>query len=146
VDIENATLAQVQRGIGGELILIEDDVLDVVRRLKEIHPSLNVWYNEQQGYFVIYELCDDGRERVVTTVRELDARLISHFEMLASESWNAVAEMDRMDDQADRDKKYRFAERVGEIGERLHHALRRDYEAKDRIYLPDDFDKRLATP
>lgn len=136
MDIEHASLACVQRGIKGELITIEDDVLDVARRLKEIHPSLHVYWNEQGEYFVIYELCDDGRERVVTTVKELDPRLIAHFEQLASESWNVVAEIDRMDAQADRDKEHAFAERVGEIGERLHHALRKDYEVRDRIYLP----------
>ena len=136
LDIEHADFTQVQRGIGGELITIDDDVLDVVRRLKEISPTLNVRYNEQQEYFVIYELCVDGRERLVTTVKELDPRLIHYFEMLASESWDAVAEMEKMDQQAEKDKKHRFAERVGAIGERLHFALRKDMEVKDQIYLP----------
>ena len=42
-----------------------------------------------------------------------------------------------MDDAAERSKKRAFQERVGEIGERLHHALRKDlgYD-KDRIWLP----------
>jgi len=136
LDIEHADLLQVQRGIGGELITIDDDVLDVVRRLKEISPALNVRYNEHEQYFVIYELCTDGRERLVTTVKELDGRLISYFEMLASESWDAVAEMERMDDQAEVNKKYRFAEKIGEIGERLHHALNKDFEFRNKIYLP----------
>lgn len=136
MDIEYASLACVQRGINGELVTIEDDVLDVARRLKEIHPSLHVYWNEQGEYFVIYELCGDGRERLVTTVKELDPRLIAHFEMLASESYDAVREMDKMDDQADRDKKAAFEERVGEIGERLHHALRKDLQAQNHIYVP----------
>lgn len=138
--IEHADLIQVQRAIGGRydgcLIAIEDDVLDVVRRLKEISPRLNVRFNEIGEYFVIYELCEDGTERLVTTVKELDGRLISHFEMLASESWDAVQEMDRMDDQAEKDKKARFVEKVGEVGERLHHAIRADLECKDRIWVP----------
>lgn len=142
MDIEHSTvpyasLAEVQAGRGAELVNVEDDVLDVVRRLKEIHPGLNVRWNPRQEYFTIYELCDDGRERLVTNVTELDPRLIAHFEMLASESWDAVAEMDRMDDKADAEKKHAFEERVGEIGERLHHALRSDYEVKDRIFVPE---------
>lgn len=143
IDIEHADLLQVQRGIDGHLTLVEDDVLDVGRRLKEIHPSLRVYRNEQkhpehgwEGYFVIYELCEDGEERVVTTVKHLDARLIEHFEMLASESWDAVAEMDRMDDTAEKAKEDAFAEKVGEIGERLHHSLASDYEFKHRIFVP----------
>src|ERR1700687_2086961 len=123
MDIENASFVSVQRGIGGELITIEDDVLDVVRRLKAIHPGLGVKWNEQGGYFVIYEMCEDGTERLVTTVKTLDSRLISPFEMLASESWDAEAEIDKMDDLAEKNKKAKFAEKVGEIGERLHHAL-----------------------
>lgn len=144
MDIEHASLTQVVQGINGELIAIEDDVLDVARRLKEIHPSLHVYFNQQRhpkhgddGYFVIYELCDDGKERLVTTAKELDPRLIAHFERLASESYDVVAEMDKMDDQAEKDKDHVFAEQVGEIGERLHHALRRDKEVKDRIFLPE---------
>jgi hypothetical protein len=149
VQIENTSLACVQRGINGKLITIEDDVLDIARRLKAIHPSLHLYWNEQGEYFVIYELCEDGRERLVTTVKELDSRLIEHFEMLASESWDPVAEMDRMDDAAEAAKKDAFAERVGEIGERLHHALRSDYGFnKDRVYVPEavsDLSKRSPT-
>lgn len=145
MDIERADLVSVQRGIKGELIAIEDDVLDVVRRLREIHGGLNVRWNERGEYFVIYELCDDGRERLVTTVKELDPRLIRHFEMLASESWDAVAEMEKMDDQAERDKKQAFAEKMGESGERLHHAIRKDYEVKDRIFLPEDVTRHKAS-
>ena len=140
MDINHADLIQVQRAIGGKydgcLVAIEDDVLDVARRLKEIHPSLHVYFNEVGGYFVIYEMCEDGTERLVTTVKELDGKLIKYFEMLNSESWDAVAEMERMDETAERNRKAAFAERVGEIGERLHHALRKDYEVKDRITLP----------
>lgn len=142
MDIEHADLIQVQRAIGGKydgcLVAIEDDVLDVVRRLKAIDPHLGVYWNEVGEYFVIYEMCDDGRERLVTTVKQLDSRLISHFEQLASESWDVIAEMEKMDDLAEKEKKRRFAEKVGEIGERLHHALRKDYEVKDRIFLPRD--------
>jgi len=140
MDIEHADLIQVQRAIGGRhagaLVTIENDVLDVVRRLKEIDPHLGVYWNEVGEYFVIYEMCDDGAERLVTTVKELDPKLISYFERLAHESWDVVAEMEKMDDLAEKDKKYRFAERVGEIGERLHHALRKDYEFKDKVFLP----------
>jgi hypothetical protein len=144
VDVERssipyASLEEVQAGRGVELVHIEDDVLDVVRRLREIHPGLNVRWNPHQEYFTIYELCVDGRERIVTNVTELDPRLIEHFEMLASESWDAVAEMDRMDDQAERDKEYALAERTGEIGERLHHALRSDLEVKDHVYVPEKY-------
>lgn len=140
MDINHADLIQVQRAIGGKydgcLVAIEDDVLDVARRLKEIHPSLHVYFNEVGGYFVIYEMCEDGTERLVTTVKELDGKLIKYFEMLNSESWDAVAEMEKMDDQAEKNKKTAFAEKVGEIGERLHHALRKDFEFKDRVFLP----------
>jgi hypothetical protein len=146
VDIEYAPLASVQRGINGELITIEDDVLDIARRLKEIHPSLHLYWNEQGEYFVIYELCEDGRERLVTTVKELDPRLIEHFERMASESYDAVAEMDRMDDQAEKDRKHAFAEKTGEIGERLHHAIRKDLEVKDRIWVPEQAHAKVVQP
>ena len=149
LDIEHADILQVQRGIGGELILIEEDVLDVVRRLKEISPSLHVYFNQQkhpkhgdEGYFVIYELCEDGEERLVTTVKELDPRLIAHFERMAHESWDVLAEMDKMDEKAAKDKEAAFSERVGEIGERLHHALRQDKQVQDHIFVPEGYNNR----
>ena len=134
--IPYASISEVQAGRGAELVNVEDDVLDVVRRLKEIHPGLNVTWNPYQEYFTVYELCEDGRERIVTNVTELDPRLIAHFEMLASDDWDPVKEMDRMDDEAEENQKKVFAEQVGEIGERLHHALASDYEFKHRIFVP----------
>src|SRR6266446_7219768 len=51
IEITSATLAQVSQGRGSELILIEDDVHDVAKRLREIHDSLRLRYNKQGEYF-----------------------------------------------------------------------------------------------
>lgn len=135
--IEHASLLQVQQGIGGQAVLVEDDVLDVVRRLQEIDPSLFVTYHEQGDYFSIVEMCPDGAERIVNNVKELTPDIIEYVRMIGSEGWDVVAEMEKMDQQADRNARHRFAESVGEIGERLHHALRKDLGFdKNRIWVP----------
>lgn len=134
--IEHASLLQVQKGLGGKKVLIENDVLDVVKQLQEISPDLFVNYIEQGDYFAIVENCPDGVERLVTTVKDLTPAVVEHIRKIGSDSWDAVAEMERTDDAASANKKHEFGERVGEIGERLHHALRKDFQAQDKIWVP----------
>jgi hypothetical protein len=138
MDIVRAPLPVVQASIGKRRILIESDVFNIVEQLQEISPTLSVNFIDQgeNGWYSIVETTPDGREHHVTTVLELTPAVVEHVKMLGSESYDAVAEMEKMDDQAALDKKRRFAERIGEVGERLHHALRKDYNVKDRIWVP----------
>src|SRR2546423_12858037 len=125
MDIVRAPLPVVQASIGKRRIPIEADVYNIVERLKEISPTLSVNYIDQgDGWFSIVETTPDGKEHLVTTVTELTPAVVEHVRMLGSESYDAIAEMDRADDAAEKNKKRAFAEKVGEVGERLHHAIR----------------------
>lgn len=138
MELDRPSLSQVITGMHGELVTVEDDVLEVARRLKDIHPDLSVRWNQQGEYFTIYEDCPDGVERLVTNVKHLDGRLISYFERMAHESWDAVKEIEKMEAATDRERDHAMKERIGEIGERLHHALRKDFHFnQDRIWLPE---------
>lgn len=139
LDIVRAPLPVVQASIGKRRILVESDVFNVVEQLQELDPRLSVNFIDQgeNGWYSIVETTPDGTEHLVTTVLELTPAVVDHVRMLGSDGYDAVAEMDKLDDQAAKDKKRRFAEHVGEIGERLHHALRKDFgNDKSRIYLP----------
>src|SRR5438128_1166205 len=137
MEIEHASLAMVQTGRNGERVLIENDVLDIVKQLKEISKDLYVRWNERGEYFVIYEMCKDGTERLVTTCMELDQRLVDHMRKIGSEGWNRnlIKEMERAEDEDIKNRKHAFAQKTGEIAERLHHALRKDREIQNKVHL-----------
>lgn len=132
--IEPASLAQVRTGRNGRRILIEEDVLDVARQLRELDESLRVYWNEAGEYFVIVEVLPNGDESLVTTAQELTPALVGHMRQIAKE--NFAEELERMDRQADRERDHAFAESVGEHGERAAHALRKDLLFGGRIFVP----------
>lgn len=138
-EIVPATLTQVVRGRGGSTILIEDDVCGVAQRLKEIDDSFRLRYNEQGEFFVVYQLTGDG-EKLVTTAQECDARLVERVRRVASDSYDYGAEVTKAEDEADRIKNEQFKEEVGEISERLAHAVREDLRKAipGPVYIPPD--------
>lgn len=117
------------------MIEVEADVLDICRRIQEIEPSLGVDYNEDGQYFRVYQTIS-GEKHTVTTVTELTPELVERIAQLKHPTYDLAAELDRLDDQADREQQHAFKERVGEVGEHLFHAMRKDLQVKDRIWLP----------
>lgn len=136
MEIQHATFAQVRDGRDGRRVLVEEDVLNITTQIREIDPSLGVYWNEYGEHFVVTETLPDGTEKLVTTALELDHRLLAHLRTLASPDYDYGKEIDRIDNQAEKDKDHRFAEQIGERGEALAHALRKDLQAKNRIYIP----------
>ncbi len=133
--MQRATLTQVRAGQDGRLIEIDRDVLDICKQIQEIEPSLGVDYNETGEYFRVYQTIR-GEKHTVTTATELTPQLVETIRRLAHPSYDLAGELDRIDDQADRDRQHAFKEKVGEVGEQLYHAMRKDLEVKDRIWLP----------
>lgn len=132
--MRKASLAQVKKGRYGQLVEIGQDVLDVCARLREIDSSLTVQYSEDAGAFRIGEVGPDGKDRVICWVTELSADLPDHIQRVGKE--NYAAEMERLDREADRAREHTFHEQIGEIGERLHHAVGKDLGWKDRAFVP----------
>jgi len=69
--------------------LVDADVYNICERLKEIDPRLKIHfidppirYGPKVYNFSITEACDDGVERLVFRVEELDARVIQHVQYL----------------------------------------------------------------
>jgi hypothetical protein len=136
VELESATIAQVRKGRDGRLVQVEDDVLHIAARLRQVDPSLSLRWNDHGEYFVVVETDESGTEHRVTTCTELDERLLARIERIAHSSYDYVGELDRMDARAEREKDHRFHEQTGEVAERLAYALRKDLQAKNRIILP----------
>jgi hypothetical protein len=136
VDIERASLAQVIEGRGGQTVTITEDVGDIAARLKEIDERLVLRWNERGNYFQVIERLPDGSESLVTTRQVIGPELVEHVAKLGKRKITLAAEVEAIDKKAEREKDWRFEQEIGEIGERLAHALRKDTQAKHRIFLP----------
>ncbi|HTA98670.1 MAG TPA: hypothetical protein VK730_13640 [Solirubrobacteraceae bacterium] len=138
--MQRASLTQVRAGRNGKLIEIDADVMDICNRIREIDSSLGVDWNEDGNYFRVYQLVQGGEKHVVTTTRELTPEVVEEVRRIANPGYNLASELERLDDQADRDNQHAFQEKVGEGAERLRHAMRKDLQLQDRIYLPRSVD------
>ena len=69
MEIQPASLAVAQRGRNGQLVTIEEDVLDIAQQLREIDPCLSLHWNEDRGVFVVLETLENGDEKLVTAHR-----------------------------------------------------------------------------
>ena len=137
MEIKHASIAQVLAGRNGRQIAVENDVGEIARQIKEIDPSLSLHFNEFGEYYVVVETLQSGKESRVTTVPHdgLDSRLLEELRRI-SKVKDFAAEIEEMDRRADREKDYRFEQKIGEAGERMAHAIRKDVQAKNKIILP----------
>lgn len=71
----------------GQLQTVDDDVLNIVRRVKEIDQRLDVYYDDAQDRFVFTETSLDGStERLVFFADELDERCLDRLR--AADHWH----------------------------------------------------------
>lgn len=129
MEIQPASLAQVTRARSGRFVAIEDDVANVARDLQALDKTLHVRFSETAGYFVIYQAFEDGKENIVLTAQELDQRIVRRVEQVMHPEYDYAAELEAQDARAQAERDHRFREQVGEIGERLFHAARKDLGA-----------------
>lgn len=141
-EIQPASMAQIIKGKNGHYIEVDDDVGNVVRDLQEIDNRLRVRYSEAGDYFVVYMREDDmepGDGYLVTTAEQLDARLVNRIRRISHESYDFSKEVQAIDRQADKEREHAYSEHLGEIAERLAHALRKDRGFDQwRAYIPKD--------
>lgn len=151
MNIEPAHVDQIRRACDGRFIEISADAGGVVDDLKRIDPSFGVRFAEAGNppYWHVYRSSDDGRTtELVLSVQAyqtesgvwtgLDQRVVRRVERIGSASYDFVAEVERMNRQAERDRKHSFAEKVGAHAEQAAHALRKDtgQRYKGRAFVP----------
>jgi hypothetical protein len=134
--LRRATIAQVRAGRGGRLIEIDNDVFNLAKRLHEIDRSLGLDWNDAGGYFRVTQTLEGGRKHVVLTCAELTPAVIDRVREVVNPGYDLVGELDRKDRDGQRERERRLSEETGILGERLHYAIRKDLDAKDRIFLP----------
>lgn len=126
MEVQPATLPQIQKGRRGRVVFIDNDALGVAKQLREIDSNLRLAWNEFGEYFVVYQQLDDGTEHLVTTAQEADGRLVKRVQKIASRFYNYAEELDKQDKETDRKSEYKSSEYVGELAEELAHAIRKD--------------------
>jgi hypothetical protein len=140
--IDSAALPSVQRGRRGTVVFVDDDALGVAKELEEMkfpegYGKLRLAWNEFRESFVVIQVKDDGSEHIVTAAKQADGRLIDRVRRITHPSYNFAQELETIDAQADKERDWLFSQRVGDLAERLAHAVRKDTQAKNRIFLPD---------
>lgn len=133
MEIQPASLDQVMLASNGKRINITSDVGDVVKDLKAIDSNYEVhaveYFDNGQlsAYFEIR--CFNpthGKSYLVTTATELDQRIVNRIKEIRDPSYNYADELEKAE-QENKDKlEVERKEQIGDIGERLAHAMRKD--------------------
>jgi len=140
--VENAPLPNIQKGRRGVLVFIDDDALSVSKQLEEMkfpegYGKLRLAWNEFREEFVVVQVKDDGSEHIVTTAKQADGRLIDRVRRITHPSYNFAKELEAIDAAADKKRDYEFRQQVGDYAERIAHAIRKDIQAKNKVFLPN---------
>lgn len=130
MEIPNVPVDVIAKDRMGNKVLIEADVCNVVADLQRIDPALKVRWSEPGEYFVVYrevELGDGSTDQeFVLTSYELDQRIVKRVEKIGHSSYNYADELEKIEDKAKKDQDHQFDEQVGDIGQKLANAIRRD--------------------
>ena len=126
----------------GRLITYQDDVLDVKRQIEQMWSGLvSVFFDEDSEVWVIVEHCKDGTDSVMFTTEFLSQATIDkiHRADQASRSYvDPNKAYEAMDREEEREKDHSLSEAIGEAGERLFLALRKDgIIHAPRVYFSD---------
>jgi hypothetical protein len=140
--IENAPLPNIQKGRRGVLVFIDDDALDISKQLAEMqfpegYGKLRLAWNEFREEFVVIQVKDDDSEHFVTSAKQADGRLIDRVRRITHPSYNFAKELEAIDAAADKKRDYEFREQIGDYAERIAHAVRKDLQTKNKVFIPN---------
>jgi hypothetical protein len=139
IEIEPAKVNQIRDMGDGDWLHIEDDVQNVANTLHDIDERLILKCNPIQGVYVIFareRINGHIKEYIVTTATSLDQRLIKRIEKITDPDYNFVEDMEKYQEEADKETEYAFDQKMGENAERLAHAIRKELGlTNDRAFI-----------
>src|SRR5262245_16376795 len=124
--IQPASVIQVRQMMNGRTIIIDDDVGGVALALKRVDKGFNLRWSDSAERFVVFHEDEHGQQRFITSAPECDHRLVHRCEKIAAADYDYGEEIDKIDREWDKIHDDNLMEAVGEKGERLAHALRKD--------------------
>lgn len=119
----------------GQLIELEDDVLGIVRQVRELYGNRVViqLLRDNPDPYVFVEHCEDGTDRLIFTCNALDGRALerlqrsdSHNRMYVDPYDASEQSHDRLQDEKDEASK----EKLGPVAEEIAYALKREGRAE----------------
>jgi hypothetical protein len=132
IDIQPASIPQVRAATSGRLVEVEGDV---ARDLQQLDPGLRLRYSPDEDISIVW-MVEDGEEQLVATQKgKPDHRLVKKLVEVASETYDFGAELDKREREHTRQREHEFSEQVGDAGERLAHAFRKDLGVQSRVFL-----------
>lgn len=140
IEIAPASIEQIVRGRGGGFVTITQDVCDVAKKLKEIHPEFKLQWSDNGEYFRVVQDTPGFRPHTVTTALEADDRLVNRMRALVKDPALNAAEAEADNAAVDAAHDHTLSEAVGEASERLAHAIRTDLRQgkPGNVYMPPD--------
>lgn len=139
MELQPASIAQVRQARNGANVIVTDDVGSVCQQLREIDPGLRVRYSEAGGFFAVYHE-ENGREYLVLTAQELDARIVARVREISSPGYDYSKALQDGEERRKADHDARVNEMVGEVGERLFHAIGQDTGRVKPVTVPRGVD------
>jgi len=124
------------------MILVENDVGNVAKDLKEIDPTLRLRYSEAGEYFVVYrafEFQGAPKEELVLTAKDCDQRIVNRVREIDAQgrgNYNFAKELEKADDQRKRNALSAIKEQQREKSAEAYHEVRRKLGVKQRIFVP----------
>jgi hypothetical protein len=130
-----ASAAQWRRSSPVTRVPVTDDVHGVVRDLQAIERCLQVEYDTAEGFYVVLRK-DGPQEDLVLTAQQLDPRVVKRVREIDRPEYDFTAEVDALDDAAEKARADDFREEMGGKHEKLAHAIRKDTGDTSRIVVP----------
>jgi hypothetical protein len=133
IEPPRASLGELQLTNRLHMIPVERDVLGVAESLKRIDPGLSLLFDKVQEVFVLYHVGLDDRghvkEYMVGAYKELDQRIVNLIRRIDGQGrgrYDLQRELERLEQQKDREEDHRQTEALGPAAEQLRWALRKD--------------------
>lgn len=147
MDIRPASLDQVIEARDGRKVVIDRDVGDVARQLREIHQSLVLRWHEgpnrrDLGHYSVIQVTEEGTEHLVATCLPIpggspDPGLVEKVRQVASSGYNVADEMERREREHVRSVEHARREQAGPELERAYSRfLKATGGNQRRIFVP----------
>lgn len=109
------------------LVEVSGDVLHIKREILERWPGLiDVWWDKDRMKFVITRKWNGSEDLLMErdTLNEFTIQEIARAENISAEE--LIRNIDKANEEREKEIDHEFSEKIGDAGERLLHALRKD--------------------
>lgn len=113
--------------------IIEDTVMDIPQRLKQIDPGYFLVLNKQKDRYEVHHVGNRGGTYcLICPYDGLDSRLLDYVEETKSENARKLfAKMDADNEKRERDSKNQAADYIGEVAKDIYKFAKQDHKHRE---------------